>query len=195
MDKITNNIFNNTNKNLSKDKVNISSSDKVATIIKSGNNDRVVDLNNAKLLSTNLVKSAPIDSDKVAKLKAAISAGNYPLDLDKVSDALMQAYREMKSWLSLIVVISMNQFKKIYSILNKLEELDKSKFNVSNFKDLNNELKEHLDNYIENKEKIACNLSIEDKKKLVDLISKIEFLETKISPKANLINSFSESIA
>ena len=54
MDKITNNIFNNTNKNLSKDKVNISSSDKVATIIKSGNNDRVVDLNNAKLLSTNL---------------------------------------------------------------------------------------------------------------------------------------------
>ena len=97
MDKITNNIFNNINKNVSKDKANISGSDKVASAIKSGNNDRVVDLNDAKLLSTNLAKSVPIDSEKVAELKAAISAGNYPLDLDKVSDALMQAYREMKS--------------------------------------------------------------------------------------------------
>ena len=97
MDKITNNIFNNTNKNVSKDRVNISSSDKVASVIKSGNNEKVVDLNDAKLLSTNLAKSAPIDSDKVAKLKAAISSGNYPLNLDKVSDALMQAYRDMKS--------------------------------------------------------------------------------------------------
>jgi negative regulator of flagellin synthesis FlgM len=97
MDKITNNIFNNTNKNVSKDRVNISSSDKVASVIKSGNNEKVVDLNDAKLLSTNLAKSAPIDSDKVAQLKAAISSGNYPLNLDKVSDALMQAYRDMKS--------------------------------------------------------------------------------------------------
>ena len=35
--------------------------------------------------------------DKVAKIKAAISSGNYPLDINKISDALMQAYREMKS--------------------------------------------------------------------------------------------------
>ena len=34
---------------------------------------------------------------KVSKIKRAISAGEYPLDLDKISDALMQAYREMKS--------------------------------------------------------------------------------------------------
>ena len=97
MEKITNNIYNNTNRNVSKDKVSINIPSKGASAIKSVNNDRVVDLNDAKLLSTNLAKSVPIDSDKVAKLKAAISAGNYPLDLDKVSDALMQAYREMKS--------------------------------------------------------------------------------------------------
>ena len=51
---------------------------------------------NKKVIS-DLAESAPIDSDKVAKIKQAISSGNYPLDLDKISDALMQAYREMKS--------------------------------------------------------------------------------------------------
>ena len=49
------------------------------------------------MVSADLAKSAPIDFDKVAKIKAAISTGQYPLDLDKLSDALMQAYREMKS--------------------------------------------------------------------------------------------------
>ena len=97
MDKITNNIFNNTNKNVPKDKISKSTLDQSASVVTSSNNDKVVDLNNAKLLSSNLAGSAPIDGDKVAKLKAAISAGNYPIDLDKVSDALMQAYRDMKS--------------------------------------------------------------------------------------------------
>ena len=59
--------------------------------------EKVVDINDAKLISADLAKTPPIDGDKVAKIKAAISAGNYPLDLDKLSDALMQAYREMKS--------------------------------------------------------------------------------------------------
>ena len=59
-------------------------------------NEKVVDLSAIKSITSNLAKSAPIDNDKVAKLKAEISAGNYPLDLDKVSDALMQVYRDMK---------------------------------------------------------------------------------------------------
>ena len=53
--------------------------------------------NDSKKIVSDLASSAPIDTDKVAKIKAAISSGNYPLDLDKISDALMQAYREMKS--------------------------------------------------------------------------------------------------
>jgi negative regulator of flagellin synthesis FlgM len=44
-----------------------------------------------------MAASAPIDADKVATIKEAISSGKYPLDMDKLSDALMQAYREMKS--------------------------------------------------------------------------------------------------
>ena len=57
----------------------------------------VVDIKETKKLVSEMAKSAPIDVDKVAKIKEAISSGKYPLDLDKLSDALMQAYREMKS--------------------------------------------------------------------------------------------------
>ncbi|MFL2819079.1 MAG: flagellar biosynthesis anti-sigma factor FlgM [Candidatus Puniceispirillales bacterium] len=98
MDKITNNIINNlpkkeikeNNKSLN-DLANSSPSvDKVMS-------SNVVDIKDTKKLVAEMAKSAPIDVDKVAKIKEAISSGKYPLDLDKLSDALMQAYREMKS--------------------------------------------------------------------------------------------------
>ena len=98
MDKITNNIINNlpkkeikeNNKSLN-DLANSSLSvDKVMS-------SNVVDIKDTKKLVAEMAKSAPIDVDKVAKIKEAISSGKYPLDLDKLSDALMQAYREMKS--------------------------------------------------------------------------------------------------
>ena len=97
MDKITNNILNNIPKNDIKDskqspndKVDVTVSDKTMS-------SNVVDINDTKKLVSAMAQSAPIDVDKVAKIKEAISTGKYPLDLDKLSDALMQAYREMKS--------------------------------------------------------------------------------------------------
>ena len=97
MDKITNNILNNIPKNDAKnskqslsDVVNIASADKTMP-------SNVVDIKDTKKLVSEMAQSAPIDIDKVAKIKEAISTGKYPLDLDKLSDALMQAYREMKS--------------------------------------------------------------------------------------------------
>ena len=97
MDKITNNILNNIPKNDVKDskqslndKVNVAVSDKIMS-------SNVVDIKDTKKLVSAMAQSAPIDVDKVAKIKEAISTGKYPLDLDKLSDALMQAYREMKS--------------------------------------------------------------------------------------------------
>ena len=39
---------------------------------------------------------APIDSVKVSAIKDAISRGDYPVDLDKVADALLQAYSDIK---------------------------------------------------------------------------------------------------
>jgi len=39
---------------------------------------------------------APIDTAKVSAIKEAISKGSYPIDLDKVADALLQAYKDIK---------------------------------------------------------------------------------------------------
>ncbi len=94
VEKIINNVSsfegkksNNANKTLLKETFeNIKESDAVSASIKAN-----------KKAVNELASSAPIDSDKVSKIKKAISAGDYPLDLDKISDALMQAYREMKS--------------------------------------------------------------------------------------------------
>ena len=39
---------------------------------------------------------APIDSVKVSAIKDAIARGDYPVDLEKVADALLQAYSDIK---------------------------------------------------------------------------------------------------
>ena len=39
---------------------------------------------------------APIGTGKVSAIKEAIARGNYPVDLDKVADALLQAYSDIK---------------------------------------------------------------------------------------------------
>ena len=39
---------------------------------------------------------APIDTVKVSAIKDAIARGDYPVDLDKVADALLQAYSDIK---------------------------------------------------------------------------------------------------
>ena len=94
VDKIVNNVSSldvRSNKNSSKSKLtetltNVETTDNVSKSI-----------NTNKKIVSDLASSAPVDADKVSKIKQAISSGNYPLDLDKISDALMQAYREMKS--------------------------------------------------------------------------------------------------
>ena len=85
-----------------------------------------------------------------------------------------------------------NKFKIINSILDKLEIINDEKFSSDKFIDLNdsfetelNSLKSVLDGKIDN--------SPNDKFMVLDLISKIERLEAKILPKAELINSFSKS--
>ena len=44
----------------------------------------------------NMSVDAPIDSVKVSAIKEAIARGDYPVDLDKVADALLQAYSDIK---------------------------------------------------------------------------------------------------
>ena len=97
MDKINNNIVNNIPKKDIKSaqaSLNDRSKTESADNVLSSN---VVDIKDTIKIVKDMAKSAPINADKVAKIKEAISTGKYPLDLDKLSDALMQAYREMKS--------------------------------------------------------------------------------------------------
>tara|TARA_Y100000994_G_C15524593_1_gene373114 strand:+ start:251 stop:544 length:294 start_codon:yes stop_codon:yes gene_type:complete len=97
MDKITNNIVNNIPKKDIKDSKPFHNDVVKTESLDTNMSSNVVDIKDTKKLVKEMAQSAPIDVDKVAKIKEAISSGKYPLDLDKLSDALMQAYREMKS--------------------------------------------------------------------------------------------------
>ena len=98
MDKITNNITNNLPKKEIKDtNKSLNDLENSSSSVDKSMSSNVVDIKDTKKLVSEMAKSAPIDVDKVAKIKEAISSGKYPLDLDKLSDALMQEYREMKS--------------------------------------------------------------------------------------------------
>ena len=44
-----------------------------------------------------MASSAPIDDVNVNRIKEAIKRGDYPIDIDRISEALMDAYRELKS--------------------------------------------------------------------------------------------------
>ena len=48
-------------------------------------------------LVSQLSANPPIDSEAVSRIKNAIAEGRYPVDVDLISDALMDAYREMKT--------------------------------------------------------------------------------------------------
>ena len=89
MDKLTNNITNNI------PKTDLKSSHKTINDVASGkvsdtsvSVDNIVDINTTKKIVSEMAASAPIDADKVATIKEAISSGKYPLDMDKLSDAL-----------------------------------------------------------------------------------------------------------
>jgi len=43
-----------------------------------------------------MASEPPIDKTAITRIKAAISNGTYPLDLEKLADALLQAHKEIK---------------------------------------------------------------------------------------------------
>ena len=79
--------------------------------------------------------------------------------------------------------------------LKKLEELNKNKFSSFDFKEVNQQLETALNQLVStiniNQEKT---LNSEEQVFLQKILSKIEKLELKIIPKANLLSSFSKSI-
>ena len=88
----------------------------------------------------------------------------------------------------------MNKIEEFTSILGKLEELDKDKFNSSEFQKVNNKLQELLVEISTNKKELQSdNFFLDNKNIFLEIISKIESLQEKIIPKAEILNSFSES--
>ena len=83
------------------------------------------------------------------------------------------------------------KLKNTYAILNDLEDQNSKKFVSRVFKDLNKTLELDLKEYISVNNSSFSN---EEKKLISNIIFKIEDLENKILPKANLINTFSDSI-
>jgi len=90
----------------------------------------------------------------------------------------------------------MSKLEEILSILEKLEELNKEKFNSSEFDNLNKNFEKILVDIVTQKEILTSEgVFSENKNLILEIISKIEVLEDKIIPKAEIINSFSKSLA
>ena len=43
-----------------------------------------------------LAEAPPVNNEAVRRIKDAISRGEYPINVDRISEALMDAYRDMK---------------------------------------------------------------------------------------------------
>ena len=88
----------------------------------------------------------------------------------------------------------MNKIEEFTSTLERLEELDKEKFNSSEFRKVNSKLQELIAEISTNKEELKSeNFFLDNKNVFLETISKIESLQEKFIPKAEIIDSFSRS--
>ena len=83
-------------RSIDENKVNKTSGDNRVTVNKdnSSNSDNIKISQELGLAS--LSKEPSLDLDKVSAIKNALSRGDYPIDLEKVADALLQAYKDIK---------------------------------------------------------------------------------------------------
>ena len=68
----------------------------IAAVSPTGDNVKVSDIASAKA-HMQLAEAPPIDVEAVRRIKDAIARGAYPIDVDRVSEALMDAYRGLKT--------------------------------------------------------------------------------------------------
>ena len=83
-------------RSIDENKVNKSSGDNKVTVNKSNSSNTENIKISQELGVANLSKEPSLDLDKVSAIKNAIARGDYPVDLDKVADALLQAYSDIK---------------------------------------------------------------------------------------------------
>ena len=78
--------------------------------------------------------------------------------------------------------------------LNKLDEINNMRFSFENFKEINSQIEKILVDLKSNEETLKINKSSQEYLNIFNnILNKIDILETKILPKANLLASFSKS--
>ena len=78
--------------------------------------------------------------------------------------------------------------------LNKLDEINNMGFSFENFKEINSQIEKILVDLKSNEETLKINKSSQEYINIFNnILNKIDMLETKIFPKANLLASFSKS--
>lgn len=78
--------------------------------------------------------------------------------------------------------------------LNKLDEINNMSFSFENFKEINSQIEKILVDLKSNEETLKINKSSQEYNNIFNnILYKIDMLETKILPKANLLASFSKS--
>ena len=85
-----------------------------------------------------------------------------------------------------------NKFQILDESLNMLAKADNNKFVSEKFKEANTQIEKILLELKSNEQNLKNNLSKDYKNIIQNVLSKIEKLETKILPKANLLTSFSK---
>ena len=86
-----------------------------------------------------------------------------------------------------------DKFQILDESLDMLDEANNSRFTSEKFKEANSQIENILIELKSNEQIFKNNASKDYKDVIKNLLSKIEMLETKILPKANLLASFSKS--
>ena len=83
-------------------------------------------------------------------------------------------------------MLMIEKLKNTYLILNKLDELNSNKFSFNDISNLNSILETDINDYIKNQvSNDDLNYTSEINQLILDIVSKIDNLESKILPKAN----------
>ena len=98
IDKVNNITSGNTQskRSIDENRVSKSSTENKVTVNKNNSTNSENIKISQELGVSNLSKEPSLDLDKVSAIKNALSKGDYPVDLEKVADALLQAYKDIK---------------------------------------------------------------------------------------------------
>ena len=83
-------------RSIDENKVNKSSGDNKVAVNKNNSSNTENIKISQELGAANLSKETSLDLDKVSAIKNALSRGDYQIDLEKVADARLQAYKDIK---------------------------------------------------------------------------------------------------